>query len=86
MPIHGGARSSNATKGVSGTNESTAKKQFKINPKLQRTQATGNRQGFVRLSQGRDNVIISGVVRLPNRAVPFNADQPPMRRAGAQPR
>lgn len=86
MPLHRGAQSSNPIKGLSGTNESTAKKQFKINPKLQRTQATGNRQGFVRLSIGRDNVIINGVVRLPNRAVPFNADQPSFRRAGSQPR
>jgi len=86
MPLHRGKQSSNATKGVSGTNESTAKKQFRINPKLQRTQATGNRQGFVRLSEGRDNVLINGVVRLPNRAVPLNADQPDMRRAGRQPR
>jgi len=73
-------------RGVSGVNESTAKKQFRINPKLQRTQATGNRQGFVRKTIGAKNVIINGVVRLPNRAVPLNTKQREGRRAGGQPR
>ena len=85
MPIHGGARSSNATKGVSGTNESTAKKQFKINPKLQRTQVTGNQQGLTKTTTAI-NVEAEGIIRLPNRSVPLNPNQKPKRRAGRQPR
>jgi len=60
---------------VFGINESTAKKQFKINPKLQRTQATGNRQGLTLGSEKFDfEISQNGVVVLPNRAVPQNMD------------
>jgi len=58
---------------VLGRNNSTAKKQFKINPKLQRTQATGNRQGLTLGTEIFDyETLQNGVVVLPNRAVPQN--------------
>ncbi len=56
---------------VLGVNRSTAKKQFKINPRLQRTQATGNRKGFTLGTEIFDYPISqNGQVVLPNRAVP----------------
>jgi len=58
---------------VLGENNSTAKKQFQINPKLQRTQATGNRQGFTLGSEIFNYPVLqSKQVVLPNRAVPQN--------------
>ncbi len=58
---------------VFGVNESTAKKQFKINPRLQRTQATGNRKGFTLGTKIFDyDTEQDGIVVLPNRAVPQN--------------
>jgi len=58
---------------VLGQNNSTAKKQFQINPNLQRTQATGNRQGFTLGSRVFDYPTLqSDQVVLPNRAVPQN--------------
>ncbi len=68
-----------------GEDDSQVKKQFRINPRLQRTQATGNRQGKT-LTTIEENVIQDGIVRLPNRAVPLNAKTKPKRRAGRQPR
>jgi len=58
---------------VFGVNNSTAKKQFEINPKLQRTKASGNRSGFT-LGNRIFNYPInqSGQIVLPNRAVPQN--------------
>ena len=60
---------------ASRANESIqfVKDQFKINPKLQRTQATGNRQGTTIMTEAAnpDLIIQKGVVRLPNRAVPL---------------
>ncbi|MBA7492249.1 hypothetical protein ES702_02798 [subsurface metagenome] len=62
-----------ARKHVLGRNDSEAKKQFKINPRLQRTQASGNRKG---LTLGSNIVnyktVQNGEVVLPNRAVPQN--------------
>ena len=62
-----------AVRFVLGVNNSTAKKQFEINPKLQRTQATGNRHG---LTLGTDvfdyETLQNKQVILQNRAVPFN--------------
>lgn len=56
---------------VLGVNNSTAKKQFKINPRLQRTQATGNRKGFTLGTEIFDYPISqNGQVVLRNRAVP----------------
>ncbi len=58
---------------VFGINRSTAKKQFEINPRLQRTQATGNRQGLVLGSSVADYPITQNKqIVLPNRAVPQN--------------
>ena len=58
---------------VLGKNNSTAKKQFKINPRLQRTKASGNRQGFTLGSEIFNYPINqSGQIVLPNRAVPQN--------------
>ncbi len=58
---------------VLGINQSTAKKQFEINPNLQRTQATGNRQGLTLGSVIFDYPTLQdGQVVLPNRAVPQN--------------
>jgi len=63
---------------IIGKNESTAKMQFEINPRLQRTQATGNRQGFVRGTKIPDfPVIQEGLVTLPNRAIPRNLENTP---------
>ena len=56
---------------VFGVTNSTAKKQFEINPRLQRTQATGNRKGFTLGTEIFDYPILQfGQVVLPNRAVP----------------
>lgn len=68
-----------------GIDQSKVKKQFRINPMLQRTQATGNRQGKTVVTSSI-NIVSGGVVRLPNRAVPLNPNQPDKRRAGRQPR
>lgn len=68
-----------------GKDESASQRAFAVNPKLQRTQATGNRQGKV-IAKESKNVVIDKIVRLPNRAVPLNTDQPKQRRAGRQPR
>ena len=58
---------------VFGVNDSTAKKQFKINPRLQRTQATGNRKGLTLGTTKFDyDTEQDGIVVLPNRAVPQN--------------
>jgi len=58
---------------VFGVNNSTAKKQFEINPKLQRTQATGNRKGFTLGTPKFDyETLQNGQVVLPNRSVPQN--------------
>ncbi len=58
---------------VLGENDSTAKKQFEINPKLQRTQATGNRQGLTLGTEIFDfETLQNDQVVLPNRAVPQN--------------
>lgn len=58
---------------VFGKNDSTAKGQFKINPKLQRTQASGNRKGFTLGTEKFDyDTEQDGIVVLPNRAVPQN--------------
>jgi len=58
---------------VLGQNNSTAKKQFEINPRLQRTQATGNRQGFTLGSEIFNYPTLQDKqVVLPNRAVPQN--------------
>lgn len=60
---------------VLGENDSTAKKQFEINPKLQRTQATGNRQGLTLGTEIFDyKTLQNKQVVLPNRAVPQNMD------------
>ncbi len=60
---------------IIGRNNSTAKNQFKLNPNLQRTQATGNRQGFTLGTMiPKFPVIAKGLVRLQNRNVPLNAD------------
>lgn len=58
---------------VIGINNSTAKKQFKINPRLQRTKASGNRSGFTLGTRIFNYPITqSGQIVLPNRAVPQN--------------
>jgi len=58
---------------VFGVNDSTAKKQFEINPRLQRTQATGNRKGFTLGTEMFDyETLQNNQVVLPNRAVPQN--------------
>ena len=58
---------------VLGRNETEAPDQFKINPKLQRTRAEGNRQGFTLGSNIVNYPILqSGEIVLPNRAVPQN--------------
>jgi len=58
---------------VFGVNDSTAKEQFEINPKLQRTQATGNRQGLTLGTEIFDyETLQNKQVVLPNRAVPQN--------------
>jgi len=56
-----------------GQNDTEAPNQFKINPKLQRTRAEGNRQGFT-LGTFLFNypTLQAGQVVLPNRAVPQN--------------
>lgn len=60
---------------ILGRNNSTAKNQFKINPNLQRTQATGSNQGFTLGNQIPEfPVVAKGIVRLVNRAVPLNAN------------
>lgn len=58
--------------------------QKRANPKLQRTQLRGNEDGITKKTSAATGIIQSGVVRLPNRAVPLNSDQPKKRRAGRQ--
>lgn len=58
--------------------------QKRVNPKLQRTQLRGNEDGITKKTSAATGIIQSGVVRLPNRAVPLNSDQPKKRRAGRQ--
>jgi len=66
---------------VFGVNNSTAKKQFEINPRLQRTQATGNRKGFTLGTEVFDyETLQNGQVVLPNRAVPQNMKFRPLRK------
>jgi len=56
-----------------GVNQTEAPKQFKINPKLQRTRAEGNRQGFtLGTFELEFPVVKNNLVRLNNRAVPLN--------------
>ena len=56
-----------------GKNQTQAPDQFKINPKLQRTRAEGNRQGL-KLASFIPNFPVSTklIIRLKNRAVPQN--------------
>jgi len=58
---------------VVGINETEAPDQFKIDPKLQRTRAEGNRQGL-KLASFIPNfpVETKDLIRLKNRAVPLN--------------
>ncbi len=58
---------------VVGVNQTEAPEQFKINPKLQRTRAEGNRQGL-KLANYIETfpVEADGIIRLKNRAVPLN--------------
>jgi len=58
---------------VVGINETEAPKQFEIDPRLQRTRAEGNRQGF-KLASYIPNfpVETKDLIRLKNRAVPLN--------------
>jgi len=65
--------------------------QRKIDPELQRTQATGNRQGVTRGTKVPIfEVVQAGVVRLKNRSVPLNSLNPksgkkvPIQRASPQ--
>lgn len=58
--------------------------QKRVNPKLQRTQLKGNEDGITKKTSAATGIIQSGVVRLPNRAVPLNSDQPKKKRAGRQ--
>jgi len=63
---------------IIGKNESTAQNQFEVNPKLQRTQASGNRQGFVRGTEIPPfKVIQNGIITLKNRSVPLNLEETP---------
>jgi len=58
---------------VLGVNDTEAPDQFKINPRLQRTRAEGNRQGLTLGSRIFNYPILQdGQVVLPNRAVPQN--------------
>jgi len=58
-----------------GVNQTEAPKQFKINPKLQRTRAEGNRQGFtLGTFEPSFPVEENNLIRLPNRAVPQNTN------------
>ncbi len=60
---------------VLGVNNSTAKKQFEINPRLQRTKASGNRRGFTLGTEIFDYPINqNGQVVLRNRSVPLQQD------------
>ncbi len=60
---------------VLGVNNSTAKKQFIINPNLQRTKASGNRKGFTLGTEIFDYPISqNGQVVLRNRSVPLQQD------------
>lgn len=61
------------TRHVVGINQTEALDQFEINPRLQRTRAEGNRQGF-KLANYIPNFPVStkDLVRLKNRSVPLN--------------
>lgn len=71
-------------KAFRGRKPKAAQAQFKVNQKLQRTQLKGNEDGITKLTSRATGFIQNGVVRLPNRAVPLNSDQPKKKRAGRQ--
>jgi len=71
-------------KRTEGRQPKAAQGQRRVNPKLQRTQLKGNEDGITKKTPAASGIIQNGVVRLPNRAVPLNSDQPKMRRAGRQ--
>jgi len=71
-------------KTFTGRQPKAAQAQFRVNRKLQRTQLKGNEDGITKKTARAVGIIQNGVVRLPNRAVPLNSDQPKKRRVGRQ--
>lgn len=67
-----------ASKIVIGKNDSTSKNQFRINPLLQRTRASGAEHG-VTLGTAKPSfaVVQNDIVTLPNRSIPRNLDKTP---------
>lgn len=59
-------------------------RQFRINPNLQRTQASGTQMGLTKGTKSAVNIIQKDVIRLPNRAVPLNSRQKPKKRSPRQ--
>jgi len=67
-----------------GTIQRQVEAQFRINPRLQRTQVKGTLRGVTKTTTSPINVIQSDVVRLKNRAVPLNSNQKPKKRSPRQ--
>jgi len=58
--------------------------QFRINPRLQRTQVKGTLRGVTKTTTSATNIIQKDIVRLRNRAVPLNSKQKPRRKVPRQ--
>ena len=71
-------------KTFAGRQPKAVQAQKRVNPKLQRTQLKGNEDGITKKTSRATGFIQNGVVRLPNRSVPLNSDQPKKKRAGRQ--
>lgn len=51
------------------------REQLRVNPRLQRTQASGTQAGQTKSTEASINIVQKGIVRLPNRATPLNSNQ-----------
>ena len=56
-----------------GTVSREVTRQFRQNPRLQRTQVSGRGRGLTKSTIAADNIVQSDIVRLKNRAVPLNS-------------
>jgi len=67
-----------------GTVPKIVAQQLRVNPNLQRTQASGTQMGLTKGTAAATNIVQKDVIRLKNRAVPLNSNQKPKRRSPRQ--
>ena len=67
-----------------GTVPKIVSQQLRVNPNLQRTQASGTQMGLTKGTAAATNIIQKDIVRLKNRAVPLNSNQKNRRRVPRQ--